>query len=164
MKNTITINTLKTNAINDIIDILNNMDCNDIVDIAENYTGDDIYTDIDDALNGYSPRDIIEIAQNGDIDLYATFYRNSYGDIDCYDDIDDLFNTTEFANDCIDNDNDYDNDDIRNVLDELASDIDDLKLSALHDLVDTLKDIDELKIEQIKGAIIAIVNGDFSNY
>lgn len=164
------INNLKATVMRGIAEILDNIDIDDFISIAADYISGDFYDDINDCLNSYSPREIIEAYENNNFDLYAEIYRDYFGDIEAYDDRRDVFDFDDFARSCIDNDDDYNNDDIRELLDDMQAEIDEINavnnaIEKLHDMIDELlAGADKLTIEQIKGAIIEITDEKYTNY
>lgn len=115
----------KVNAIEDII---NNLSDNEMVDVNNTYQdcvkGDCyIYSmdDFDEIMDGNTPIKIANRVAYGDYNpFHMWFWFNGYGNVITGDDPEysDGWNVTAIAEYCVDNDEDFDVNDIREILDD----------------------------------------------
>lgn len=115
----------KVNAIESFI---NDLSDNSLVDINNEYQGcvngdNYIYSmdDFDELMNGNSPSRIANMVTYGDYNpFHMWFWFNGYGNVVSGDDptYSDGWDVTAIAEYCIDNDEDFGFDDIREILDD----------------------------------------------
>ena len=114
-----------------IIDIINSMDTGETVCIwneykeATNDPDDLIYSvnEIDDVLYDMKPWEILRAGFYGDYRPCDKFFKfDGYGNLKSFDYPSEEIWPDEIAEYCIDNDQDFDNDEIREILDEEEDD------------------------------------------
>lgn len=110
-----------------IINIINDMSDDEMVCIwndyrnAANYSDDYIYSvdEIDEILSDKSPWEILRMGFYGDYRPCDKFWKfDGYGNLKSFDYPADEIYPDEIAEYCLDNDQDFDNDEIREILDD----------------------------------------------
>lgn len=110
-----------------IIDIINNMSDDEMVCIWNNYLDETNYSDnriysvdeIDEILCDTKPWEILRMGFYGDYRPCDAFFKfDGYGNLKSFDYPSDEIYADEIAEYCIDKDEDFDSDEIREILDE----------------------------------------------
>lgn len=114
-----------------IIDIINNMSDDEVVRIwndyrnAADYSDDYIYSidEIDEILSDAKPWEILRMGFYGDFRPCDNFFMfDGYSNLKSFNCPSDEIYPDEIAEYCIDNDQDFDNDEIREILDDEEED------------------------------------------
>jgi len=135
----------------EIYDYLINCCSNDLLEICNTYheytgEGEEIHdiTDFDSEMDSYSPTEIANMACNGNwSDSYGYFKCDGY-EINCFDDPSDEYDLTDIADYCVDNDEDFGDSGIRDLLNKISDNDFTITLRYSEDSFDTFT-LDTLK-------------------
>lgn len=116
----------KENKIEELKELLENLTENELVDVWNEYCDINSYYDdkicymdwLDEDLQNKTPTQIIDMIDN-DFSLRDNYYKYTIYGIESFDDASDVVYFDDLANYILDNDEDFDNDEIREFLDEL---------------------------------------------
>ena len=118
------------NAREEVLEMLRDMDDYELVAIHNeycdevNYVDDRIYSmgEFDElyCMDGKSPLDVIRDAFNGSFNPNDDWFRwNGYGNLESTDRPEDWMDLDDIADYIVENDEDFDNDDLRDLMDEI---------------------------------------------